>query len=187
MTEKTSKIKYTKASEMMPTDDASKSVLIERARQLATYGVSYDANLNVTRYVKFSLLTKAFFGVNFDNLRSIIIGITMLKQPVMDKNVIGIINYRGTLISVIDLSKIIGIKNDDESEEKKLHSVVIVEANNSVVAFSVLKIIGIDQYKSGELQEPFRTDTTQESNNVYLGIHNNSTSIIDVEAIISKI
>lgn len=102
--------------------------------------------------------------------------------PCTPSFVIGIMNFRGKILSVIDIRNFIGFTNDTKGFNE-VRQVIIVKINDFEFGISVDNILGYYSISAEEIQKTVLT-ITNERKEFFIGIAKNSTIVLDIENII---
>lgn len=102
--------------------------------------------------------------------------------PCTPSFVIGIMNFRGKILSVIDIRNFIGFTNDTK-DFNEVRQVIIVKINDFEFGISVDNILGYYSISAEEIQKTVLT-ITNERKEFFIGIAKNSTIVLDIENII---
>ncbi len=90
-------------------------------------------------------------GINVAKVECIITFQPITKIPNSDKNIKGVINYRGRVIPVLDLIKTLNNECSKTPEERLL---ILININNSNFAVEVSSVIGIRRLSWQEIEVP---------------------------------
>lgn len=101
--------------------------------------------------------------------------------PCTPSFIIGIINFRGKIISVIDIRNFIGFTTDAK-DFNEVRQVIVVKVNDFEVGISVDNVLGYYSISSEEIQKIVLT-ITNERKEFFIGIAKNSTMILDIKNI----
>ncbi len=82
------------------------------------------------------------------------------RVPRMPGYVLGVINLRGEIISVVDMGELFALKSSEKDERARL---VVAECRKTRVAFRVDRIIGIDWIETDRIKEAETVSTTLKS------------------------
>jgi two-component system chemotaxis response regulator CheV len=131
----------------------------------------------------FGLETGVKYGINVFKVKEILKCPKIHVAPMAHPSVCGLITVREDTLSVIDLSKAIGQKAVENTEDKL---VVVAEYNNTTLAFLVNYVDNILAYDWSQIKEPpsglassYLTAVAQQDNNMI--------QILDVETILNEI
>jgi len=101
--------------------------------------------------------------------------------PCTPSFVIGIINFRGKILSVIDIRNFIGFTSDAK-DFNEVRQVIVVKVNEFEVGIAVDNILGYYSISSEEIQQTVLT-ITNERKEFFIGIVQNGTIVLDIKNI----
>ncbi len=172
---------YSFAVDRMPHDERTQLLMKMRAERLAKQKKETEKTLESIRYIIFSIEENQLYGMPFPHIVEVMNEYSITKVPFTNHDLSGVINWRGILIPVIDLTYLIFKKNaSDES------SMIILGSDKIQVGVLVGKIKGSDTYDPSTLDSPLLIDTAL-SHQLVVGIHRHIVTIIDSEALIKII
>ena len=111
---------------------------------------------NVMQLAIFYTGSQKIYAVNISKIQSFLIkdDIDIVKTPSADNIVIGVINLRGEMISIINLDEWIGEKVEDDPYK----IVIVCNYNNRKIGILVKDIIKIEEKDSSDLKLPSSND-----------------------------
>jgi len=111
---------------------------------------------NVMQLAMFYTGRNHVYAVNISKIQSFLIrdNIEIVKTPSANNIVIGVINLRGEMISIVNLDQWIG----EESSEDPYRIVIVCNYNNKKVGILVKDIIKIEEKNSSDLKLPSGND-----------------------------
>jgi purine-binding chemotaxis protein CheW len=101
--------------------------------------------------------------------------------PCTPSFIIGIINFRGKILSVIDIRNFIGFTSDAKNFNE-VRQVIVVKVNEFEVGIAVDNILGYYSISSEEIQQTVLT-ITNERKEFFIGIAQNNTMVLDIKNI----
>lgn len=101
--------------------------------------------------------------------------------PCTPSFIIGIINYRGKILSVIDIRKFLGFSNEPK-DFNDVEKVIIVKFNELEVGIAIDKVIGYYTISMGEIQKNILT-IADERKEFIIGITTGGTLMLDIKSI----
>ncbi len=142
------------------------------------------AGRNRMELLLFSLAGTQRFGINVFKVREVIRAPVITKVPHAHPAVIGITNYRGSTISIIDLQRSVGgmVLGDDSNG-----SVIITEYNRSVQGFKVGSVDRIVNMNWKDVMPPPSQTTLDSYLTAVTRLDGELVQIIDVEKILSEV
>ncbi len=125
-----------------------------------------------SNFIIFNLNEKEY-AINLQNVIEVI-NIPKIEIPEqLPKGIIGIFNYNGIMIKILDLSPLLGFETTEFSITNQL---IITSFDNQCVALRVDSIDNIAQFENSNIQEvPFNSDTSILGN-----IYKDGKSIINI-------
>lgn len=99
--------------------------------------------------------------------------------PCTPSFIIGIINFRGKILSVVDIRNFIGFTHDIK-DFNEVRQVIIVKVNDFEVGILVDNVLGYYSISVEEIQKNVLT-LTEDRKEFIVGIARNSTMIIDIK------
>jgi purine-binding chemotaxis protein CheW len=169
------------ASSFLPKSVAARDIMAVRAKHLAETKVEQDTSQEQNLYIRFELDADHSFGIDFSQVKEIIHGGSITALPLAPNFVVGVINYRGHLISIIDLCALFGFKQATVVDSTHI---IIVSVKQITVGFLTSFIDNSRGYNSGSL-EPALAVNKKLKQNYVLGLHNGTTTILNIEEIIT--
>lgn len=137
----------------------------------------------------FKLGSRHTFALNVFKVREVITVPAMNKMPGSHYHIVGVTNYRGKSIPIIDLRSSIQMTNNNTAY--KPENVIITEYNRSVQGFLIGQIMNIVNTSWSDIQPP---PSTAGKNNYLTAIthyeqdgQSELVEIIDVEKVLSEI
>lgn len=115
-----------------------------------TQEILLESGINELEIVVFKA-GDSVLGINVAKVECIITPLKITKIPNSNLNVMGVINYRGRVIPVIDLIKTLNNKCSLSSEQRLL---ILININNSNFAVEVSSVIGIRRLSWQEIEAP---------------------------------
>ncbi len=111
---------------------------------------------NVMQLAIFHTTSKQLYAINISKIQSFIIKeeVEMLQSPTKNPFVIGMVNIRGEVISVVDFDLWIG--EPEESDEKRI--IIVCNYNQKKIGILVRDILKIEEKQSTELNVPGNRD-----------------------------
>ena len=109
-----------------------------------------ETGTNELEIVIFSVGDGAY-GINVAKVERIIPFQSVTKVPNSNPNLKGIINYRGRVIPVLDLTKTLGISCDIPTEQRLF---ILININNCDFAVEISSVMRIKRLSWGEIEKP---------------------------------
>jgi len=113
---------------------------------------------NVMQLAMFYTGNNSVYAVNISKIQSFLIkdNINIVKTPSANNIVIGVINLRGEMISIVNLDEWIGESHNDDDSKYKI--IIVCNYNNKKVGIMVKDIIKIEEKDSSDLKLPSGND-----------------------------
>lgn len=114
-----------------------------------------DGKTDFMQYVVFNIDTEQY-GIKIDKTREIIKEAKITKVPNTADYVVGVINLRGIIVPVIELSHRFGIEDhiDKHLFEKSDQRIITVESEDQLLGIQVDHIEGIVWVEEGKIDPP---------------------------------
>ncbi len=111
---------------------------------------------NVMQLAVFSTSCDRLYAINISKIQSFLIKdeVELLKPPSKNEYIVGMINIRGDIVSIVDFDSWVG-ENDIKQEQK---IIIICNYNQKKIGIMVKEIIGIEEKTSDELRVPVSRD-----------------------------
>lgn len=169
------------ATNKMPTDKESREILLNRSMRVSQK-ITIEKKNNRTNFIHF-ILGNEHYGIPFKYTKEILNYMSITFVPCIIDCIYGVINYRGKLISIIDLKKLFNITGIFEQMPGKI---IILSSNNITMGCVADHIIDNDTY------DPTSLDTTLSSNsqnntNFFSGVYNGNITILNIESLFSDL
>lgn len=170
--------------DLMPHNNPEQAILHNRAQLLAqTYHKTSVTTQDTDHYVHFLLGQQESYGIPYAHVQEIIINVNPTPVPHAPSYISGVINYHGSLLSVINLKRLLGIDIEPQESNGPL---IILFIQNIHIALS------IDTILESECFDPNKLDTglIQSGSGIskyIMGLHHGITAIINPDALIAEI
>ncbi|EHL31705.1 chemotaxis protein CheW [Legionella drancourtii] len=166
------------ASELMPKGDAALRILQARAEQLAQYeqGVSEPSGV---AYVRFRLGLNEHYGIAYQHIHEILHYVSIAKPPFVPDFITGVINWRGSLITVIDLMKFF----HPDRLESCSKIIIVINTNDVTLGLLVNRVEGNGIYQPSQLGVPL-TSVNVAHTEYILGLDRAVTAILNIDALV---
>lgn len=164
-------------SERIPQDDASRRILEERARQAARVLESPPSGERVP-YIAFRPGGEALFGIPYAAIEEIMPCAEIARIPCTPAVIAGVTNYRGELLTVLDMRRIV-LPPGDFPPCGSEGRVIVVSAGGCRAGLMVECVEDNDEYGPDEL-----APIPGEAHPYVLGVHRGSTALLKVEVML---
>ena len=137
---------------LMPQDEASKSLMVKRAREIVEKSALRLAagGIHVSnKYISLNL-NNDFYCISLDYVKEVLKDTSITKVPGTPDFIEGIMNLRGDYITVINLKKFLGLPEGPELDKKP---VIIIKSNEMKLALLIDKINELFEYQELEAEE----------------------------------
>lgn len=171
------------ASELMPTDEKALSLLEARAALLAKQEADAKEN-NGIAYIRFKLSPKEYYGIAYQYVQEILHHATVSKPPFLPHFVSGVINWRGKLITVVELGKFFHPAHSEDNLQSQF--IIVIHVNPITLGLLVNQIEGSDIYHPNQLGIPLSAVNVANPEYI-LGLHQAITAIIHIEALLPEL
>ncbi|WP_070120358.1 chemotaxis protein [Bacillus marinisedimentorum] len=128
-------------------------------------GILLESGTNELEIVEFNV-GGSRFGINVIKVREIIVPAPITKIPHTHEHIQGIIQLRGDVLPVIDMTKVLGFPPANQPENDKF---IISEFNNTKVVFRVRNVTQIHRISWEQIERP---------SDLYQGINASVTGVI---------
>lgn len=173
------------ASELMPQSKEALHILQTRAKQLAKQEIDRH-EINGVAYVRFKSSQNENYGVPYHYVQEILHNVTVAKPPFVPNFVAGVINWRGTLIPIVDLITFFHSNHVDSNLEHQSEFILVINAQNITLGFIAHQIEGSAIYQPDELKLPLHSMSVANPEYI-LGLHHAVTAILNIDLLISGI
>lgn len=128
---------------------------------------------------------KEEYAINIHNIQSIIRMVELTKIPNSPEFIIGVINLRGQVIPIIELSLKLGLKNNEYGKNSRF---IIVEFKNTVIGFLVDNVNEVLRIPSNMLDEipDIISETNKENISSVIKLDNRLILLLDIDSLISE-
>ncbi|CAM4436504.1 MAG: hypothetical protein LEGION0403_FIIPPAGN_00008 [Legionella sp.] len=166
------------ASELMPQGTDALRILKARAELLAKPEVS-AIDVRGIDYVRFQLSPKEHYGISYQHVYEILHHVTVSKPPCIPNFVVGVINWRGSLITVVDLMKFFHPEYSGVAGK----FIIIVSVNDMTLGILAYSIEGSLMYQPNQLSMPLSSAKVANPDYI-LGLHQSVTAILNIDVLI---
>lgn len=156
-----------------------KKLLKERAKEIAKPIEVLD-EIPTFHVIEFSLSNERY-AIETSFVKEVLPVKDLMPIPFTPPFVLGVINIRGQIFSVLDLKKILNLP---EKEEAKNDKVIIVSNNDMEFGIIADKIDGVSFVKYNSLQTSLAA-LTNTQNDYLMGVTKDRLIVLDIEKILS--
>ncbi|KTC81025.1 chemotaxis protein CheW [Legionella cherrii] len=173
------------ASALMPKTELAIKILKSRALQLAKQEIDTTKNHGIS-FVHFKLGQNESYGVSYQYVQEILHNAPVEQPPFVPHFISGVINWRGTLITVVDLNKFFHPQHSEHNPKQDNKFIIIIRANNTTLGLLTYRIEGSETYQPDQLAAPLSAVNIANPEYI-LGLHHAATAILNVETMISSL
>lgn len=168
------------AASLMPRDPATCKVLAERGLAIAK-PVSQQRYEQRAEYLRFRLGAVELYGIPYHYLDGLRYIGKLSQVPCTPKFIAGVVNYRGELLTVLDLKQFFRIPPLAQAGESRI---IVVKHAGVRVGLLVDDVEGNEAYQRAELAPPLGSDGVTNMEYV-LGIHDGCVALLNIEAMLN--
>jgi len=108
------------------------------------------------------IISEKLFGIELSNVSEVLTIPKISKIPSSPKHIVGVFNLRGAIITLVEISEIIGVdkQNPDES------MVLIVDLENKQLGILVEKVLDVINVEESEIKLPTRDMSPKMAKNI---------------------
>ncbi|MCW8399222.1 chemotaxis protein CheW [Legionella sp. PATHC038] len=173
------------ASALMPKTELAIKILKSRALQLAKQEIDTSKNQGIS-FVHFKLGQKESYGVSYQYVQEILHNTPIEQPPFVPHFISGVINWRGTLITVVDLNKFFHPQHSEHNPKQDNKFIIIIRANDITLGLLTYHVEGSETYQQDQLAAPLSAVNIANPEYI-LGLHQAATAILNVEKMISSL
>lgn len=178
-----SKNKKRSATDFMPDDEKSMSILRERASQIAKQAIDTAQKKEEVPYIRFRLGANEKYGIAYSYAKEVMAYSLLTSVPCVPNFVAGVINRRGAIITVLDLKKLFQIKTSEKETENHA-GIIIVKCHNTMMGLIADEIEGSDRYDPATLDNPMPSEKITKLE-YFVGLHQGRITLLNIETILS--
>lgn len=162
--------------------EKEQEILKKRAVELAISLDEEKTNFETVEIVEFQLSDERY-AIESTSVREVYSLKEFTQLPSIPKYILGVMNIRGEVITVVDLKNLFEIP---KKELQTLQKVIVIEENNLVLGILVDNIVGVYLLNKSEIKQgvPTLTDIRSE---FLLGVTKDQLVIIDAIKFINDI
>lgn len=169
-----------KAADLMPQSKEALRILNARAEQLAQSD-AFEQEVRGIPYVRFCLDNNENYGIAYQYVQQILNQSMIARPPFMPDFIVGVTNWRGALITVVDLYQF--FHPAKTLEEKTNYVLIIVAVQEITLGIRIQQILGGANYQEEQLDAPLISVNVAKSDYV-LGIDHSLTAILNMETLV---
>jgi purine-binding chemotaxis protein CheW len=174
------KKKSGKAFSRMPVTKEAVRILQERADELAKTEQQAANATEGEAFICFRLGASEQYGISHEHASEIIEPGLITKVPCVPASIIGVVNRRGDLLTVLDLKQFFRMEDTGQTDSGR---VIVVSNGELTVGIYADEIIGEARYDTSRLADPLPSDGVRNIFHVK-GIHDGKVTILDMDALL---
>lgn len=167
------------AASLLPQDSASRKVLEARARVIAK-PASLQQHVARDHYLQFRLGPVELYGIPYHYLEELLYVGNLARVPCTPAFVAGVINYRGELLTLLDLKQFFRVDVAGLGEDARI---IVVKYGSMRVGLLVDAVDGNESYQDTEVLPPLSSDGVSNMDYV-LGIHQGRVTLLNLQALL---
>ncbi len=140
-----------------------------------------EANIIRETFVRIRLGMAERYGISYKFLEHITKFDSISRIPCTPSVIAGVVNYRGILLTILDLKQLFCTKVGEASTDSW---VIVVRFDNLRVGLLVDEVEGSDEFKVAELEPPIHTGGILNLNYVQ-GIYHGEVTILKIQGILT--
>jgi purine-binding chemotaxis protein CheW len=158
---------------LMPKSSEERQVLQARAKIFAKREQQQDVEVR-EQYIRFRLGESAMYGISYASMEEILPVAKVSRVPCTPDTIAGIVNYRGELLTVLDLKQVFSIKNDDRPAKSWI---LVIKEGGLKAGLVVDEVDDNDEFALAQLSPPL------DGNELVRGIHQGKVVILSAASI----
>ncbi|MDO9012946.1 MAG: chemotaxis protein CheW [Gallionella sp.] len=167
------------AAALMPQDAESRKVLEARARAIAK-PLSQQQHELRDQYLRFRLGAVERYGIPYAYLEELLYVGNLARVPCTPAFVSGVVNYRGELLTILDLKQFFRMPAVAMSDEARI---IVVKHEGMRTGLLVDGVDGNEAYQDAEVSPPLSSEGVSNMEYV-LGIHDGSVTLLNLKALL---
>lgn len=171
-------IEIANAIDCFPKNKEFTHIVSERAKLIANQSINKIQKNEVDTYINFYLGDTEKYGIDYQYVKEVIDNIALTKLPCTLPCIAGIINKRGSLLTVLDLKQFLF----NQPISHNTFSIIIAHAENITFGILVDRIIGNQNYNKNFLDNAFPSENIEKTEYI-LGLHEGKIAILNIQAI----
>jgi len=152
-------------------------IIGQRTKNIKKELVKNDSE-EIKEFMAFNLNEDNLYAISYEYIYKIINEFNLVKIPFMPDYIHGVINYRGEILTVLNIHYFFNITFED-NDNKEL---IIISYKNFKLGLLVNKIKGFCRYNTEKFENPFYSQNIV-NNKIISHIFNNEVLILNVEEI----
>jgi len=174
------KLRKNQQSNLDFNSSAVQAILKKRAQSLAK-ATEKNQSENQESVIQFRLGDNEIYGIPYRFVDEIITVDEIAVVPFVPSYVLGVINRRSDVLTVVDVAQFFQIQRDKQTDEQWI---IIVRVNDVYVGFLVDEVLGNRWYVVEELSTPIPSSNLEKIEYVK-GLIDGKVTLLDVENILT--
>lgn len=170
-----------RAEHLIPTDSETLRVLAERAKIYARPQKSKRNSLGGDAFVQVGFGGDDRYGIPFEYAEEILMVGDLTPVPGTPPHIAGVINLRGTLLTVINMNRFFGLEHSNE--DNTFSQIAVISDHTSRFGMLVSTVDGSVSYRPEDLT-PSISGIKNQGHSFVRGIHSSTVAILDICALI---
>ena len=159
----------------MPSNVEEKAILQQRAQLIARQDIDQEED-TCEQYIRFKLGNTELYGVPYHYAEKILPATKITPVPCTPPIIAGVVNYRGELLTVLDLKHIFSTKQSNTSDK----SWIIIVKDGAIKAGLV-----VDEIEDNDEYIPSKLAPSMGSNEFIQGVHSGTVVILNIGSILA--
>lgn len=152
-------------------------IIGQRTKNIKKELVKNDSE-EIKEFMAFNLNEDNLYAISYEYIYKIINEFNLVKIPFMPDYIHGVINYRGEILTVLNLHYFFSVPFEDHNDEK----LIIITYKNHKLGLLINKIKGFCRYNTEKFIKPFYSQNI--INNKFVSyIFNNEVLILNIKEI----
>ncbi|MDO9053700.1 MAG: chemotaxis protein CheW [Gallionella sp.] len=165
---------------LMPQDAVSRRILAERARAMSK-PLNQQQHETRDQYLRFRLGAVERYGIPYTCLEELLYVGNLARVPCTPAFVSGVVNYRGELLTILDLKQFFRMPAIAMSDEARI---IVVRHEGMRTGLLVDGVDGNIAYQDTEVSPPLSSEGVSNMEYV-LGVHDGSVALLNMKALLN--
>jgi chemotaxis signal transduction protein len=155
--------------------DEGREIIKNRAEKLSWVNEELDAQL-LHKYLKVQMVDKEVYGIPYEHLEEIRQDMKITPVPGTKKQIVGVTNWRGRILTVASLASLLLIESEQWSAAPW---VIVINVEGKYIGLLIDNVLGDENYNEETLAKSPAENSVGDSNFV-LGIHEGNIAILNI-------
>lgn len=169
------------AAELLPVGSFAKKLLESRALQFAIKKIDETTKVELITYIQFRLGAHEYYGIPYEHTQEVLSNISVTPLPHLPNFVEGVINYRGKLLTIINLKNFFHLPQSEQVESQ----IIVVGSKGITIGILADDIIASISYAKIELDNALPSENIKTE--YIIGIHDGNTTLLNIHHLILDI